>query len=76
MAALARTNINCIIHTRLLVREGAPRKKPKLPESNKNLLIGPRWVPDTQTEWTTGHRSEYDFDLDRLDLSVRLSHHE
>jgi hypothetical protein len=41
--------------TRLLVREGAPIDEIAMSDSNKNLVLGPRWglTPD----WPTDRRS-------------------
>jgi hypothetical protein len=52
MAALART----------CGRESAPYKKPAI-DSNKNLVLGPKWVLDTKTDWPTDRRSLHKFDL-------------
>jgi hypothetical protein len=30
---------------------------PQLPVSNKNLVLGPRWVLDTKTDWPTDRLS-------------------
>jgi hypothetical protein len=48
MIALARPNNNCKRQTRPLVREGAV---------NKNLVLGPRRVLDTKTDWQTDRQS-------------------
>jgi hypothetical protein len=41
--------------------------KENLKEKGK-LVAGPRWTPDTKTDWPTDCRSlcDFDFDLDRL----------
>jgi hypothetical protein len=31
--------------------------------SNKNLVMGPRWGPDTKTNWATDRRSQYNFNF-------------
>jgi hypothetical protein len=30
----------------------------------EKLVAGPRWVPDTKTDWPTDRRSSYNFDFD------------
>jgi hypothetical protein len=58
MAALARASSNCKQRTRPLVRESSPTStNPQLSDSNKNLVISPRWVLDTKTDWPTDRRS-------------------
>jgi hypothetical protein len=32
-------------------------KNPKLSDSNTNLVLGPRWVIDTKTDWMTACQS-------------------
>lgn len=40
-----------------LAREGAPTStNPQLSDSNKNLVIGSKWVPNIKTDWLTDHR--------------------
>jgi hypothetical protein len=40
--------------THPFVKEGAPHKRnPRLSDSNKNLAMGPNWVPDTKIDWPT-----------------------
>jgi hypothetical protein len=52
------------------VREGAPHQQTrnclKINEKRKweKLVAGPRWVPDTKTNWLTNCRSQYNFDFD------------
>jgi hypothetical protein len=31
--------------------------------SNKNLVLGPRWLPDIKIDWPPYHRSEHDFEF-------------
>jgi hypothetical protein len=48
---------NCERQTRPLVREGAPTStNPQRFDSNKNLILGPRWVIETKTKWPTDRR--------------------
>jgi hypothetical protein len=49
--------VHCKRQTRPLVREGTPSKNPQWFESNKNLIIGPRWGLDTKIDWPTDRRS-------------------
>jgi hypothetical protein len=51
MTALAEPSSNCKLQTRLLVKEGAHINKPELSNSNTNLVMGSRWVPDTKIDW-------------------------
>jgi hypothetical protein len=37
----------------------------QLLDSNKNLVMGPCWVPDTKADWPTDHQLQHDFDLKR-----------
>jgi hypothetical protein len=58
---------NCKTQTRSLVRESDPhKKKPQLSDSrpNKNLVVSPRRMLDTKTDWLTVRRSEHNFDFD------------
>jgi hypothetical protein len=32
-------------------------------DSNKNLVMGLKWGPDTKLNWPTDHRSQYDLNL-------------
>jgi hypothetical protein len=43
------------LQTRPLVREALQNNKPQLSKGNlkENLVAGPRWVPDTKTDWPT-----------------------
>jgi hypothetical protein len=36
---------------------------PQLSESNRNLVMGPRWVPNTKRDWPTDRRSHHNFDF-------------
>jgi hypothetical protein len=49
--ALARTSSNCKWQTRPLIREGAPRQQTLSCLTDTNLVLGPRWVLDTKTDW-------------------------
>jgi hypothetical protein len=40
-----------------LQRERPTAKNPQLSDSNKNLVVSPRWVLDTKTDWPTDRRS-------------------
>jgi hypothetical protein len=67
MTALARPRSNYKLQTHSLVMEGTPHKKePQMSTGNwkeKNLVAGPRWVPDTKTDWPNDRKSSYKFDL-------------
>jgi hypothetical protein len=43
MTALARTSNNCKGQIRLLFKERPTTTNPQLSESNKNVVLGPRW---------------------------------
>jgi hypothetical protein len=60
MTALARTNCNCKLQTCPLVRES---NKPAT-DSNKNLLVSPRWVHFSKIDWPIDCRSQHKFDFD------------
>jgi hypothetical protein len=54
MTALARTRSNCKRQTRPLVREGTPHQQtPQLSDINKNLVVSPRRVLYSKTDWPT-----------------------
>jgi hypothetical protein len=58
MTALARTSSSCKGHTRPPVRESAPHEQThKCLDSNKNLVLDPRWVLHTKKDWQTDRRS-------------------
>jgi hypothetical protein len=58
MTALARAGNICKRQTRPLVREGASyQQTPQLSDSNKNLVLGPRWVLHSKTDRPTDRRS-------------------
>jgi hypothetical protein len=38
-------------------RERPTSTNPQLSDSNKNLVVSPRWVLDTKTDWLTDRRS-------------------
>jgi hypothetical protein len=53
---------NWKLQTRLLVREGTPHQQTRnclkvITEKGEKLVAGPRWVPDTRTDWPTDCRS-------------------
>jgi hypothetical protein len=51
---LAKPSSSSSLHTRPLVREGAPHKQPlQLSDNNVNLVTEPRWVPTPRL--TVGH---------------------
>jgi hypothetical protein len=53
MTVLVRASISCKRQTHLLVRKGTPHQKMCLFNSNKDLVLGPRWVLDTKIGWPT-----------------------
>jgi hypothetical protein len=57
MTALARVSSNCKSQTRLLVRERPTSTNPQLSDSNKNLVVSPRWMLYTKTHWPTDCRT-------------------
>jgi hypothetical protein len=58
MTALARTSSSCKRQTRPLVREGAPQVQDRnCHTSNKYLVVSPRWVLYTKTDWPADRRS-------------------
>jgi hypothetical protein len=65
-AALAMSRKSWKLQTRILVRGGAPHKQIcnclKIIKGKK-LVVGPRWVLDTKTEWPTDRQSWYNFDF-------------
>jgi hypothetical protein len=46
---------------------GLPKENVK---DTEKLVAGPRWVPDTKTDWPTDCRSQYNFGFD-FDLMYR-----
>jgi hypothetical protein len=54
MTALARASSNCKRQIRPLVRESVPHQ---MPDSNKNLVVSPRWTLYSETEYPTDRRS-------------------
>jgi hypothetical protein len=39
-------------------QEGRPTlTNPQLSDSSRNMVMGPRWVPDTKTDWPTDRTS-------------------
>jgi hypothetical protein len=49
---------NCKRETRPLVRESAPTStNPQLSDSNKNLVVSPKWVLYSKIDWPTDRRS-------------------
>jgi hypothetical protein len=38
-------------------RERRTLRNPQLSDSNKNLVVSPRWVLSYKTDWPTDHRS-------------------
>jgi hypothetical protein len=44
---------NCKPQAHPFVREGAPHKNKSEIDGNKNLVMGPRLVFDTETDWLT-----------------------
>jgi hypothetical protein len=56
MTALARTSSYSKLQTRPIVRENL--------KEIETLVTGPRWAPDTKTDWPTDCRSQCDFDFD------------
>jgi hypothetical protein len=56
--ALARSSGIYKSQTRPLVREGAPQKKNRnCHTSNKDLVVSPKWVLYTKTDWPADRRS-------------------
>jgi hypothetical protein len=64
MTALARTSSNCKWQTRPLVRESVPHQQTRNCLINKNLVVSPRWVFYSKTDWPTDRRSKHNFDFD------------
>jgi hypothetical protein len=53
---------NSVWNLRQWRSEGSPHQtNPQLSDSNQNLVMGPRWVPDTKTDWPTDRRSIISF---------------
>jgi hypothetical protein len=62
-----RTSSNCKRHTRPLVREGAPHQQTRnYLTVVKNLVVSPRWVRYSKTDWPTDRRSSYKTGLDSI----------
>jgi hypothetical protein len=38
------------------------RRESQMSDSNKNLVMDPRWVTDTKTAWATDRRLQHNFD--------------
>jgi hypothetical protein len=58
MTALARASSNCKRQIHPLVRENAPTStNPQLSESNQDLVVSPRWVLYSKTDWPADRRS-------------------
>jgi hypothetical protein len=58
MTALARASSTCKRQTRPLVREGAPQAQDRnCHTSNKDLVVSPRWVLYSKTDWLADRRS-------------------
>jgi hypothetical protein len=58
MTALARPSRNCKRQTRSLVRESAPNQRTRnCLTVIKNLIISPKWVLYSKTDWPTDRRS-------------------
>jgi hypothetical protein len=56
--ALARASSIYKGHTRPLVREGAPQEQDcNCHTCNKDLVVSPRWVLCSKTDWPADHRS-------------------
>jgi hypothetical protein len=55
MTVLARPSTNCKRQTCPLVREGATHQQTR--NTNKNLVLGPRWELGTKTDWPINRRS-------------------
>jgi hypothetical protein len=59
---------NWKLHTRLFVREGAPHQQIRnclKIIKERNLVVSPRWVADTKTDWPTNRLAYYNFDCKR-----------
>jgi hypothetical protein len=54
--ALARASSIYKSQTRPLVREGAPQEDRNCHTSNKDLVVSPKWVPYTKTDWPADRR--------------------
>jgi hypothetical protein len=58
MTALARSSSNCKGQTRPLVRKGAKNQQTRnCHTSNKDLVVSPRWVLYSKTDWPADRRS-------------------
>jgi hypothetical protein len=57
MTALARGSSNSKRQTRPLVRECPKSTNPQLADANKNLVVSPRRVFYSKTDWPTDRRS-------------------
>jgi hypothetical protein len=58
MIALARTSSYCKRQTSPLVGENAPHQQThNCRDSNKNLVVSPRWMLYSKTDWPTDRRS-------------------
>jgi hypothetical protein len=61
-----RVTANCksTLQTSPLVREGVPQHEDrKCPTVIKNPVVGPKWGPNTKTNWPTDRRSQYNLNL-------------
>jgi hypothetical protein len=65
MTALARPSSNCKpSDTSSRQRERPTSTNPQLSDSNKDLVVSPRWVLYSKTDRPTDSRSYYNFDFD------------
>jgi hypothetical protein len=53
MTALARANSNCKRQTRPRQRKRPTSTNPQLSDSNKNVVVSPRWALYSKTDWLT-----------------------
>jgi hypothetical protein len=62
-ATLTTDRLHCILETRPLVREGAPRRRaknfPAEEKKKKHVAMGPKGVPDTKMDRPTDRRSKH-----------------
>jgi hypothetical protein len=50
---------------------GCPtNRKPQMSDSNKNLVMGPKWGPDTKMDWQTDRRLQNNLNLNSISVVV------
>jgi hypothetical protein len=66
-----RLSSSCELQTPFTCQKGRPTSSNlQLSESNKNLVMGPRWVPDRKTDWPTDRQLQHNFGFDLIRTSI------